>query len=125
MTRDASIAFDWADGEHRFRLALGQLRELQEKTGASPFEIFERLSARRPMVDDLREVLRLGLTGGGLAPVEALRLVRTHVDERPLAEAIVPALTVLAAALFGPAEDEPGKSPGAAPAAKASPPTDG
>lgn len=124
MSRDATVTIDFADGEHRFRLAIGALRELQEKLAASPFTVFERLRAGRPMVDDAREVLRLGLIGGGLTPADALRLVRTYVEERPLGEAIVPAVAVLAAALFGVADEEPGKSSGATGEPTASPPTD-
>lgn len=110
MSRNGSVSFDWGDGEHDFRLALGELRELQEKSGVSPFAISDRLRDGHPMVDDAREVLRLGLIGGGLKPIEALALVRRHVDERPLSEGTLPASLVLSAALFGVADEEPGKS---------------
>ena len=101
MSRDASISFDWADGHHTFRLPIGQLRELQEKTGVGPLRLLQRLMDGSWMVDDAREVLRLGLIGGGFKPDEALRLVRRYVDERPLLEAQPTAVVVLAAALRG------------------------
>lgn len=124
MSRDASISCDWADGEHRFRLAIGGLRELQEKLGCSPFRVFERLRAGEPMVDDAREVLRIGLIGGGMEPVPALDLVRRYADERPLAEGRTTAVLVLGAALFGVPDEQPGKPEGAGSAPAASPPTD-
>lgn len=110
MSRDASISFDFGDGEHKFRLAIGQLRELQEKTGVGPMRLFQRLIDGSWMVDDAREVLRIGLVGGGMRPAEALGLVRRYVDERPLAESQAPAMLVLGAALHGTEQEEqPGK----------------
>jgi len=110
MSRDASISFDWADGHHTFRLPIGQLRELQEKTGVGPLRLFQRLMDGSWMIDDAREVLRLGLIGGGARPDEALRLVRQYVDARPMMESQSPAMLVLGAALHGTdQEPQPGK----------------
>jgi hypothetical protein len=104
------IAFEWADGEHRFRLPIGRLRELQDKCGAGPGVIFGRLTDGTWRVDDLREVVRLGLIGGGMDPVQALTLVKRYVDERPLAETVAPARVILAVALFGDGNDTVGKN---------------
>lgn len=110
MSRDASISFEWADGEHTFRLPIGQLRELQEKTGVGPLRLFQRLMEGSWMVDDAREIMRLGLIGGGMKPDEALRLVKRYVDARPLMEAQSPAMLVLGAALHGTEQEpQPGK----------------
>jgi hypothetical protein len=113
MSRDGSVAIAWADGEYRFRLALGQMRELQEKCDAGPAFILGRLQSGRWLVDDARETLRLGLIGGGLKPAESLKLVQRYVDERPLLESVQPAMAVLLAALVG-AGDEPLGKPEAA-----------
>jgi hypothetical protein len=109
MSADASVTLTWADGEHKFRLAIGQLRELQEKTDAGPVEVLDRLATRRWRLDDVRETLRLGLIGGGMAPVKALGLVKRYVDERPLMESLPAAQAVLLAAIVGVPEDEVGK----------------
>jgi hypothetical protein len=106
MSRDATITLTWGDGEHRFRLAIGQLRELQEKADAGPAEIVDRLSSGRWRIDDVRETIRLGLIGGGMAPGDAYRLTVRYVDERPWLENVRPAQAVLMAALVG-APDEP------------------
>ena len=112
MSRDGSVLLDIGDGEERlFRLALGELRSLQEATDASPYAVLERLMTRRPMVDEPREVIRWGLIGGGLPPGEASRLVKLWVDGRPHGEAIAPAIAVLSASLLGVADEAPGKSP--------------
>lgn len=110
MSRNGSVSFAWGDGDHVFRLGLGELRELQEKSGVSPFTLYDRLRDGHPMVDDAREVLRLGLIGGGAKPIEALTLVRRYADDAPLAVSTAPALLALTAALLGVAEEEPGKS---------------
>ena len=116
MSRNGSVTLDWADGEHTFRLAIGQLRELQEtinkprvKLGApfiGPASLYNLLVARDAWMHEVREVMRLGLIGGGMKPVEAVDLVRTYVEERPLAESSVHAALVLGAALFGTPEEE-------------------
>lgn len=99
---DAALTRVWADGEHRFRLRIGELRELQAKTGVGPHALYQRLSLRQWLVDDLREIIRLGLIGGGMPPVEALGLVKRYVEERPLLESVEPALAILGVALLGP-----------------------
>ncbi|NBJ13339.1 gene transfer agent family protein [Microvirga arsenatis] len=109
MSSDASVSFDWADGEYTFRLAIGQLRELQDKTGVGPYALLARLIDGTWRVDDLRETIRLGLIGGKVDPLKALGLVRTYVEGRPLAESVNPAKAILSAAIFGNPEDPVGK----------------
>jgi hypothetical protein len=109
MSADASKTFEWADGEYKFRLAIGQLRELQDKTGVGPYALLSRVIDRTWKVDDLREVIRLGLIGGGLEPLKALSLVKNYVEGRPLMESLTPVKVILAAALFGDPDDPVGK----------------
>lgn len=109
MSRSADIDLKWADGDHRFRLAIGELRELQEKCDAGPPLILERLSTNRWRVEDVRETLRLGLIGGGATPAAALALIERYVDERPdwLTNANA-AIGVLGVALVGAPEEAVG-----------------
>lgn len=109
MSSDASITLAWADGDYRFRLPIGQLRELQEKCDAGPMVILDRLRVGKWLVDDIRESIRLGLIGGGMKPLDALVLVKRYVDERPLAENVVHATAVLLAAVMGVPGDPVGK----------------
>lgn len=95
------VTLDWADGEHSFRLRIGEIRELEHKTGRGIQHVMRRISDGEWFVDELRETLRLGLIGAGMAPPQALKLVRRYVEERPLIESIQPALAVLVAALSG------------------------
>lgn len=111
MAKAGTIELIWADGEYPFRLGIGQLRELQDKTTCGPLELFRRLGQGTWRVDDVRETLRVALIGGGMKPDDALRLVRLYVDERPLTESVLPAQAVLMMALYGNAEDQqPGET---------------
>jgi hypothetical protein len=126
MSADASVTFPWGDGPHTFRLALGQLRELQDKCGAGPIEVLDRLRERRWRVEDVREPIRLGLVGGGMDPLAALVLVDRYVDQRPsLAENVRHAQGILIAALIGVPDDPVGKAAAerTATAGSASPPS--
>lgn len=107
---NGKVELAWGDGEHTFNIAkIAQALELEEKCGCGVSEIFNRLHSGKWHVNDLREVLRLGLIGGGMAPPEALKLVKRYVDDRPWAESVQPATTVMMAALIGVPGDEVGK----------------
>lgn len=109
MSRSASIPLIFGDGEYTFRLAIGQLNELDEKCDAGPMEQMARLQGGTWRLKDLRETIRLGLIGGGLAPADAFRMVRRYVDDRPLAESVPIAQAVLYAAVIGDPGDELGE----------------
>ncbi|WP_375458888.1 gene transfer agent family protein [uncultured Enterovirga sp.] len=124
MSSDGSITLLWGDGEHRFRLAIGQLRELQTKCNAGPLEILDRLANRTWRIDDARETIRLGLIGGGMEPIAALERVLNYVDARPPMESLQTAQAVLIAAIIG-VPDDPvgqGKAEGEATAGSSSQP---
>jgi len=105
MSRDASITLDWADGTYVFRLAWAQLAELQEKCDAGPFVILDRLGNGAWKIEDISNVIRLGLIGGGIDPAKALKLTRAYVEARPPLENLVYAQGVLSVAVMG-APDE-------------------
>jgi hypothetical protein len=128
MSRSATLVRQWGSEERTFRLGIGEWRKIQETCDAGPGEIAQRIAAwaaiRRAMpnanfidllaaggagrwrVDDVREVLFRGLTGGGLDPTSAGRLLRELHDERPLLENLALALEIVLVSLSGP-EDEP------------------
>lgn len=109
MSRDATVTFDWADGTHSFRLAWGQLSELQEKCEAGPYVVLQRLHSGEWRVEDISNIIRLGLIGGKMEPVAALKLVRAYVEARPPMENLVPAQVILSAALMGAPEEAVGE----------------
>jgi hypothetical protein len=105
MSRDASITLDWADGVHHFRLAWGELAKLQEACNCGPYVVLNRILDMSWRIEDISNVIRLGLIGGGMAPVEALQKVRSWVEDRPPMENLTTARVILMAALMGAPEE--------------------
>jgi hypothetical protein len=106
MSRNAEITLDWADGTYLFALKWAQIIELQEQLDAGPYFVLSRLSDGTWRAGDISHVIRLGLIGGGMEPVAALKKVRTYVEDRPPIENIIVAQAVLSAGVIG-APDEP------------------
>lgn len=107
--RDARIGFDWADGTYSFRLAWGQLSELQEKCDAGPYVVLQRLHDGAWRIEDISNIIRLGLIGGGMEPAAALKIARRYVEERPPMENLIPAQVILSAGLMGVSEEPVGE----------------
>ena len=107
------VALVWAMGEHEFALRLGELRALQDRLKSGPDQINERIAHGEWMVDDLFEVLRLGLIGAGMSANDAKDLVIRAFDTRPLRDFVFPARMVIAAALVGVEGDAVGEDQGA------------
>lgn len=110
------ITKDWADGTYSFRLAYGQWLELQEAVNCGPLELYVNMLQRKWRVQHIREIIRIGLMGGGAEPVAALRLVKRYVEERPIVESVQIALEIVAASLALPqGEETPGEAVAASP----------
>ncbi|MCD1620739.1 gene transfer agent family protein [Salipiger manganoxidans] len=124
MSCEATITLDWADGTYPFALDVPQLRELQEKCDAGPWFIqwaLEATSMARSMgltpprdmsTAYVSETIRLGLIGGGMPAIVALKKVRDYVGAGQFVENIPVAHAVISVALQGVPEDEPEKQPG-------------
>lgn len=93
------ITKEFADGTYSFRLAYGQWLELQEAAGCGPLELYVNLLQRRWRIQNIREIVRIGLIGGGADPASALRLVKRYVEERPLMENVQLAIEIVSASL--------------------------
>lgn len=149
------ITLDFADGEYRFRLLLPQLAELQSKCDAGVGLIFSRLMKGRyrdgddivfnPLeaifkYQDITETIRLGLIGGGMGmvdgkqvkvgPGDALRLMRTYVEPRPLLDNWSIAAAVAMASMIGYSDPKaekksPSPKPEAEPVSEGEPVKDG
>ena len=105
--RTGTINIVWGDGEHTFRLPYDQLCELQEKLNQGPMKTLKDFESGDWSPQSVYEIMRLGLIGGGRTPLEALRLAKAYVLDRPLGESSVPAAMVLSAALMGVPVAEP------------------
>lgn len=110
MNNQGEFTADWGDDTHTFRLTYPGLIELEQKCDAPIADIIERVNAGRYKVGDIRETIRIALIGGGKPPVDALRLVRTYIDERigitGLTEHLLIARLALLGVAFGFAENK-------------------
>lgn len=114
QNRNATVELAFADGTYTFRLAWGGLEKVQEACDAGPYVVFERLSFGQWKTNDIREVIRQGLLGGGNDAATVRRLIRDYVEERPPLEVLPVAKAVMAAALIGAREEDDTKKPVAA-----------
>ena len=80
---------DFADGTYTFALTWELASEWEKINDRSLYATLLH-TARTGIVrlEDAREIVRLGLIGGGASPKDALRLVRSYVENRPAAENI-------------------------------------
>ncbi len=106
------VNLNWPGGEHEFSLNLGALRAIQRSCNAGPQEILQRLQLGTWRIDDVIDVLRFGLEGGGVAKDEARTLVETVLDRSGLLALVPIAALVMAAALVGEEDDPVGKGSG-------------
>ncbi len=95
------IELSWPGGEHQFELTIGDLARLQEICQAGPIAILNRLTGPDARIEDIRNVLLLGLERAGMPVSEARRTVTNAMDSHPLMEFILPARAVLSAAIIG------------------------
>ncbi|MEH0295871.1 gene transfer agent family protein [Agrobacterium sp. CCNWLW71] len=121
--RSARIELDWGDGTYTFRLAWGQLIELQEKCDAGPYVILQRLQTGAWQMEDISNVIRLGLIGGGMTAVDALKKTRAYVEAFPPMDNLLPAQGILAAALMGAPDETVGEADAAIPKENSSTPS--
>lgn len=98
----ALIRAMFGDDEYPFRVGFPEAQEWEEKRDKSLMYTFTTsLQLRAMRLDDAREIIRIGLIGGGMTPVNALVLVKRYVEQRPIEENVELALSVMEAALFG------------------------
>jgi hypothetical protein len=113
-TRTAELTLFFGDGEHRFAMRIGELIELDQKFQIGPMVMMQGFLDGSWRVEWVREVLRIGLIGGGMLPSRASDVVKRYVDEVPdWLENSKKALAVLGAAMTGFEAEQPGKSKGA------------
>lgn len=104
----------WIGGEHEFALNIGQLRALQKACDAGPEEILSRIWGGTWRVDDLVEVIRIGLIGGGEVDAkDAGLLVAGLIDKHPVLQFKPIAQDILMHALVGEVDDKVGEHQGA------------
>lgn len=134
MSADGSIELDWADGVYKFKIGIGEIRQLEEKLDEGIFRICRRLEIANKGRDywiaaDLRgahvfDSIRIALIGGGGAdPTQALKLCNQYVA--PFLWSSIPlAFAVVSAGIEQVPGDPVGKAPAAEDTSKATTGTD-
>lgn len=112
MSRAAEIELAFGGEDRMFRLPLGRLRALQEKTDCGPMELIQRFVAGTWRVDDVRETLLQGLIGGGMDQASATKLVQAFFDGEPIQPFVVTAQGVVMAAVLGVEDEDLGEPKG-------------
>jgi hypothetical protein len=96
----------FGDKEHAFTLTDPMLAELETLTGLGVGALYFQLINMAYPASALREIIRLGLVGGGTTPEDAKRLCDTYASNRPLAETFPLAFEIMEARWNGTAKDE-------------------
>lgn len=100
MSPAATVVVELAGRRRALCLDCGMLDELQRRRGAGVQAVARRLWSRTWRVDDVLDVLRLGLAGAGVAPVEA-EDVAAAAMARLRSEAVPAAMLAMGAAFNG------------------------
>ena len=117
MSDETAVDLEFGDGQYRFWLPMARIVEIERLCGdRSVVTMLDEFSLAMgwtnegepafagggPVrIKDVAEVIRCGAIGGGLAPIEAKRLVETYVDGRPYTETVPIAWAILSAAVWG------------------------
>ena len=101
----------WPGGEHAFRLGIGELRAIEQRSDAGVFVVLMRLLSQLAKIDDIIGPIRLGLIGGGLPEKDAQKLVDLVLsDKASLYGLAVPAADILREFIMWDGDDQPGEA---------------
>lgn len=102
----------WPGGEHPFRLQIGELRAIEQRSDAGVAVVLMRLMSSAWKIDDVLGPIRLGLVGGGMPEKDAQRLVdKVLSDGANLYSLALPAADILREFIMWDGDDQPGEAP--------------
>lgn len=76
----SSESIVWPGGEHEFRLGIGELRAIEQRSDAGCAVVLMRLLGQAWKIDDVIGPIRLGLVGGGMAEKDAQKAVDAALE---------------------------------------------
>lgn len=100
------ITMKWQGGEHPFLLRIGELRTLDDRLQDGAMAAAMRLRMLRPKFNDVYEVVRQGLIGGGMSEKEASILVQTIEEQHGIGPMVPLAQAVLLQAFYRREDDD-------------------
>lgn len=101
----------WSGGEHPFRLDIGALRAIEQRSDAGVSVILLRLLGQQWKADDVLSVIRLGLIGGGMPETEARKTLDRALEMASLFALSLTAADVLHRFVMFDGDDKPGEAP--------------
>jgi hypothetical protein len=105
-----AMTMKWQGGEHPFLLRIGELRVLDDRLTDGAMAAFARLRVLRPKFNDVYEVVRQGLIGGGMPDREASALVAMLEEQHGIGPMVPLAQSILFQAFYRREEtEEPGE----------------
>jgi hypothetical protein len=105
----------WPGGEHDFRLGIGELRAIEQRSDAGSSVVMMRLLTGQFKIDDVFSTLRIGLVGGGMSETEAKKTVEAALDVASPYKLSVTAADVLRRfVMWDDGDDQPGEAPAVA-----------
>lgn len=104
MSDAPSHTMFFGDAERSFALPAELIIELERKTDTGIGALSRRFYAGDFRHQELIEIVRLGLVGGGTDPKEAAALVAAYAQPLPVMELYAVALPVMDTTMFGPAK---------------------
>lgn len=102
MSDAPSVTRFFGDAERTFSLPAELICELERKTGRGIGGLCRSLTAMEFRHQELLEVVRLGLIGGGEEPEIAAGLVAAYAKPLPVMKLYALALPVIETVMFGP-----------------------
>lgn len=108
----AEVFIEWAGAERRLALTFGGLLDIEEACGKIGIgELYMRLGRHHYKAQDVYQIIRHGLIGGGMTSTEAKRLLDERFDVVPFVQHVEVALEILIAVMAG-IEETDAKSDG-------------
>ena len=96
----------WQGGELPFLLRIGELRTLDDRLADGAMAAFNRLRLVKPRFNDVYEVVRQGLIGGGMVEREASALVAMIEEQHGIGPMVPLAQQILFQAFYRREDDE-------------------
>lgn len=100
----------WRGGEHDFRLGIGELRAIEQRSDAGVAVVLMRLIAQQWKIDDVINPIRLGLTGAGMTEADAKRLIDRALDTASPYALAVTAAEIMRRFIMWETDDVPGEN---------------
>jgi hypothetical protein len=108
--RDAETIV-WPGGEHAFRLGIGELRAIEQRSDAGCAVVMMRLLSSAWKIDDVIAPIRLGLIGAGMKEKDAQAALDAALDIASPYALAVTASDIIRRFIMWDGEDQPGEAP--------------